>query len=64
MLVGFSSYEIWSEGYLCTGMEGIPAKAHLHGNAWGTSFEDACVRFYAGDKYFDPDRLTYCRNLL
>jgi len=35
-------YEIWSEGYACTGESG---GATLHGRAFGKSFKDAIARF-------------------
>lgn len=35
-------WEIWSEGYLATGMEGAPAKAQLYGKFYGETFRDAC----------------------
>jgi len=37
--------EIWQEGYLCTGMEGIPAKAECVGVYEAIDFKDA-VRQY------------------
>jgi hypothetical protein len=36
------AYEIWSEGYLCTGMDGIPEKATFHGIYYGKNFIEAC----------------------
>jgi hypothetical protein len=41
------TFEIWSEGYLCTGMEGIPARAQLHGKAEGSTFDEAVEKFVA-----------------
>lgn len=38
-------YEIWIEGYLCTGMEGIPAKARFLGMCPGEDFYDACCNY-------------------
>lgn len=41
-------YDIWSEGYLATGMEGIPAKAQLVvEGAEGKDFGDAVQRWVA-----------------
>lgn len=34
-------YEIWSEGYLCSGMDGVPEKAHLFGKEHGDNFKEA-----------------------
>lgn len=40
-------YDIWSEGYLATGMEGIPAKAQLlASNVEGDNFADAVYKWY------------------
>jgi len=36
-----NKYELWSEGYLATGMEGIPATATFHGVFEGETFKDA-----------------------
>ena len=35
-------HEIWIEGYLATGMEGVPAKAHLLGKVEAQTFAEAC----------------------
>lgn len=58
------TYNIWSEGYLCTGMEGRPADATYHGSHPGKTFKDACIKFFSikenddrGD--FDAERLTF-----
>ena len=57
-------YEIWSEGYLCTGVEGNPAKASLLGKVEAESFKDACIKlcspkeFQARHGRFDPERLS------
>lgn len=45
-------FQIWSSGYLCTGMEGIPAKAQLMAEAEGEDFVDACNRHFNGNKYY------------
>lgn len=40
-------YDIWVEGYLCTGMEGIPAKAKcLATGVEGDTFLDAVRKWY------------------
>jgi hypothetical protein len=50
------------EGFLCTGMEGVPAKASLVGKEIANTFKEACVNFY--DKHperkelFNSERLT------
>lgn len=60
-------YEIWSEGYLCTGMEGIPEKAFCFGTEEGETFKDACIKFFLREErhkvYFDSNDMTYwgCR---
>lgn len=38
-------YEIWMEGYLCTGMEGVPEKARFLAWMPGTDFYDACCNY-------------------
>ena len=37
------NYDVWIEGYLATGMEGIPMKARYLGNFAGNTFENACA---------------------
>lgn len=39
-------WQIWCEGYLATGMEGIPAKAHLFGEVEAETFQEACDNFF------------------
>lgn len=40
-------YDIWIEGYLATGMEGIPNKAHkLASNIEANSFIEAVKKWY------------------
>ena len=41
----YNFYEIWVEGYLCTGMEGIPEKARFLGVWPGKDFYDACCTY-------------------
>lgn len=53
-------YNIWSEGYLATGMEGIPAKAQLlASNVEGDNFVDAVYKWYQSE----PDALREYGNL-
>lgn len=35
-------YQVWQEGFLCTGMEGVPARACYLGSAEAVSFKEAC----------------------
>ncbi len=57
-------YEIWSEGYRCTGDW---APAHLHGREKAETFKEACVAFALKRKdfatYFNQETMTYwgCR---
>ena len=39
-------YDIWREGYLVQGMEGVPEKAAYVGSEYGVDFVDACRRYY------------------
>lgn len=39
--MGMKEFELWTEGYLCTGMEGIPATATFHGKFKGNTFKEA-----------------------
>jgi hypothetical protein len=56
-------YQIWREGSLMSGDEGIPSPAELVGSQWALSFKEACERQYGKSQYFDPENLTYfgCR---
>lgn len=65
-------YQIWSEGFLITGMEGVPAKAKLCGTGKGETFQEACDIFFnnrnhknyaENKKYYNSKYLTYwgCR---
>jgi len=38
-------YQIWMEGYLATGMEGIQAPAKFMGSMEANSFREACIKF-------------------
>jgi hypothetical protein len=59
--------EIWSEGYLATGMEGIPAPAHLHGVIEAENLREACEKLAEADEgfkgYFNAKNMSYwgCR---
>jgi len=39
-------FEIWAEGYLDQGMEGVPAKAKFIGYSEGETFTEACENWY------------------
>lgn len=56
-----NTYEIWMEGYLATGMEGIPQRAQRMAVARGETFQDACDWYFRckGDNYYDSRTLTY-----
>lgn len=58
-----SVFQIWCEGYLCSGMEGTPATARLIAEHEGVDFKDACVRANAAGMFegygdFDAERLS------
>lgn len=38
-------FEVWSQGFLCTGMEGIPSTAQFHGIYEAENFIEACRKF-------------------
>lgn len=40
-------FEIWSEGFLCTGMEGVPARASLLGKEMAINWEQAVEQYMA-----------------
>lgn len=43
-------YDIWIEGYLATGMEGIPARAHMiASNIEANSFIEAVKKWYKSE---------------
>jgi len=66
-------WQVWSEGYLTSGMEGIPATATYHGTWPGETFADACETWADGltegnrfttingkqFPYFNKDHLMY-----
>lgn len=39
-------YNIWAEGFLVQGMEGIPEKASFVGQSEGSTFAEACENWY------------------
>lgn len=54
-----NTYDIWAEGFLDQGMEGIPQKAQYVGQAQGHTFAEACEFWYLNnvprkefEKYF------------
>lgn len=53
-------YYIWSEGYVCTGCSG---GATYFGCEEANTFQEACDRHFADDKFYDSSSLTYwgCR---
>jgi len=62
------TFDVWMEGYLATGMEGIPQRATYLGSYEGDTFADACEAAikdnYPNDtKLFDKTRLSWwgCR---
>ena len=58
------SYEIWCEGYVCTGESG---RAHYFGTTMANNFQEACDNFFNNDEYhsqyYNSKNLTYwgCR---
>lgn len=57
-------WSIWSEGYLCTGMEGRPAPAFHHGDVAAPTFREACAtKHFKDDPLFDAERMAFwdCR---
>ena len=51
-------YEVWMEGYLCTGMEGQPSPATFVGTCEAESFREACVKLCSKDPNFNKDTLS------
>lgn len=52
-------YDIWEEGFLVTGMEGVPQKAHqIASDIEAPSFVKACIKFCKGDKLFNKKQLS------
>lgn len=55
-------YNIWMQGYLCSGMEGIPEKATYEGEFEANSFREACDMWSKTLKepyYYNSEYLTY-----
>lgn len=48
-------FQIWSTGYLCTGMEGIPSPARFHGEWEGENLLDACSKCFAGNDDYEVE---------
>lgn len=54
-------YNVWIEGYLCTGMEGCPEPGRLLGTVEAESFKEACALICAKEKLlslYDSERNT------
>lgn len=56
-------WQIWAEGYLISGMEGVPSPAFLMGSAVAPTFKEACDKFFknypGADINYDSERLSY-----
>jgi hypothetical protein len=52
-------FDIWSEGYLMTGQEGIPEPAQRMGFGYGATFVEACREWASRDK----ERQSHYREL-
>ena len=53
-------FDIWSEGFLVTGMEGQPAQARRHASGIeADSFQEACDKFFIADKLYNSERLSH-----
>jgi len=51
-------YQVWMEGFMITGMEGEPARAHLLGEYEADSFKEACIKACGKSSSFNEERLT------
>lgn len=57
-------HEIWVEGYLATGMDGVPDSAKLLGTMEATTFSEACDKLCSPAEWqdqhgnYDPKRGT------
>lgn len=49
-------YEIWSEGYVCTGER---SGAIFHTIVEAHSFKEACDKYFQDDLSYNPKRLTF-----
>jgi hypothetical protein len=54
-------YEVWSEGYCCTGCEGKPVTATFEGSVKAESFEEACDILFKGRDDYVNGRIWGCR---
>lgn len=56
-------WDIWMEGFLATGQEGIPERARCLGTATGYTFLEACRKFMAtypeAGTYYNSRQNTY-----
>ena len=52
-------YDIWMEGYLATGMEGIPAEARLMECVVADTFQEACDTHFKNDVLYNSEQLSY-----
>ena len=55
-----NSYDIWSEGYIATG---VHSTAKNWGKMHGTSFKDACARMFKDSPYYNVSKNTYTPSL-
>ena len=53
-----TKYNVWMEGYLCTGMEGQPAPATFVGTCDAESFRTACIKLCGSDPNFNEETLS------
>ena len=57
-------FQVWSEGYLATGMDGIREKARMLAEVEADSFQDACDRLCSDQAWqrqngnYNAERLT------
>lgn len=57
-------FQVWSEGYLATGMEGIPEKARMLAEVEADTFQAACDALCSDPEWqrlhgnYDPERCT------
>lgn len=59
---GVTRFEVWSSGFLISGMEGIPATASHHGLWPGETFEEACEAYSNSTpqpSYYNREKNTY-----
>lgn len=53
-------WDIWAEGFLATGMEGIPAPAQcMAKGVEAASFKEACIKYFKGDRFFSAERMSH-----